>query len=172
MSSEGLQTVERIAQYRIDEDFPPKTISFCAADSPTELPALIHPSNAHFVLFLAIDGREIDSETIYSVSEKLLDQGMVYTCVWGPDCESVHDSIDQPKFRRQPECTDGNVVITTWHAEEPISEAVWFFLNCAWPASDYEQTCCDWVAAVIGNPVWEADVRAALLAEKEESEST
>jgi hypothetical protein len=106
--------VERIAQYQIDEDFPSKTISFCAADFLTELPALIHPSNAHFVLFLAIDGREVDTEIIYSVSEKLLNQGMVYACVWGPDCESVHDSIDQPRFRRKPEQTDSNVIITTW----------------------------------------------------------
>ena len=67
--------MERIAQYRLDDDFPSKTISFCAADSLTELPALIHPSKAHFVLFLAIDGREVDTETIYSASEKLLDQG-------------------------------------------------------------------------------------------------
>lgn len=164
--------MERIAQYRLDEDFPSKTISFCAADSLTELPALIHPSNTHFVLFLAIDGRKVDADTIYSVSEKLLDQGMVYTCVWGPDCEGVHDSIDQPIFRRQPGKTDGSVVITTWHAEDPISEAVWFFLNCAWPADDYVHTCSDWVAVVIGNPAWEAEVRAKLLAEKEESESS
>jgi hypothetical protein len=172
MKFQGAPTVERIAQYQLDEDFPSKIISFCAADSLTELPALIHPSNAHFVLFLAIDGREVETETIYSVSEKLLDRGMVYACVWGPDCESVHDSIDQPRFRRQPGETDGSVVITTWHAEDPISEAVWFFLNCAWPADDYVHTCSDWIAAVIGNPAWEAEVRAKLLAEKEESEST
>ena len=163
--------MERIAQYRPDEDFPSKTISFCAADSLTELPTLIHPSNAHFVLFLPIDGREVDAETIYSVSEKLLDQGMVYACVWGPDCESVHDSIDQPIFQRQPGKSGGSVVITTWHAKDPLSEAVWFFLNCAWPAEDYVHTCSDWVAAVIGNPAWEAEIRAKLLEEKEESES-
>jgi hypothetical protein len=163
--------MERIAQYRLDEDFPSKTISFCAANSLTELPALIHPTNAHFVLLLVIDGSKVDTETIYAVSEKLLDQGMVYACVWGPDCESVHDSIDRPIFRRQPEGTDGNVIMTTWHAEDPIREAVWFFLNCAWPADNYVDTCSDWVAAVIGNPAWEAEVRAKLLAEKEESGS-
>jgi hypothetical protein len=75
--------VEKIAQYRLDEDFPSKTISLCASDSLTELPALIHPSNAHFVLFLAIDGSKFDIETIYSVSEKLLDQGMVYDACGG-----------------------------------------------------------------------------------------
>jgi hypothetical protein len=164
--------VERIAQYQIDEDFPSKTISLCACDSLTELPARIRPLNAHFVLFLAVNGREVDTETIYSVSQKLLDKGMVYACVWGPDCESVHDSIDQTRFRRKPEETDSNVIVTTWHAEESIGEAVCFFLNCAWPADDYVHTCSDWIAAVIGNPAWEAEVRAKLLAEKEESEST
>ena len=163
--------MERISHYQLDEDFPSKTISFCAADSLTELPALIHPSDAHFVLFLAIDGRHVDTEIIYSVSEKLLDQGMVYACVWGPDCEKIHDAIDRVIIQRNLDETDKNVVITTWHAEDPISEAVWFFLNCAWPADDYVNTCADWVAAVIGNPTWEAEVRAKLLAEKEESES-
>jgi hypothetical protein len=163
--------VEKIAQYQLDEDFPPNTISFCATDSLINLPALIQPSNAHFVLFLAIDGTKVNTEVIFSVAEKLLDQGMVYACVWGPDCERVHDRIDQPRFWRKPDETDSNVVITTWHAEDPLAEAVWFFLNCTWPAQDYVHTCSDWIAAVIGNPAWEAEVRAKLLAEKEESGS-
>ena len=163
--------MERIAQYQLDEDFPSKTIFFCPADSLTELPALIHPSNAHFVLFLAIDGREVDTETIYSVSEKLLDKGMVYACVWGPDCERVHDAIDQAIIQRNPNETNGNVVMTTWHDKDPINEAVWFFLNCALPADDYMHGCSDWIAAPIGNPTWEAELRAKLMAEKEENES-
>jgi hypothetical protein len=96
---------------------------------------------------------------------------MVYVCAWGPDCEKVHDAIDRVIIQRNPDETAKNVVITTWHGKDPISEAVWFFLNCAWPADDYADTCSDWIAAVIGNHAWETEVRAKLLAEKEESES-
>lgn len=170
-SFRGATIVERIAQYRLDEDFPSKTISFCAANSLTELPPLIHPSNDHFVLFLAIDGREVYTETICSVSEKLLDQGMVYACVWGPDCERIHDTIDEVRIQQNPNETNKNVAITTWHDEDSLSDAVWFFLNCAWPAEDYVHSCSDWVAAVIENPAWEAEVRETLLTGKEESKS-
>lgn len=162
--------VEKIAQYRLDE-FPPKIVSISIADSLTDLPSLIQLENTNFVLLLAVDGTKVDCSLVYSVAEKLLDQGMVYACVWGPDCEKVHDSIDQARFQRNSDETDGNVVITTWHDKVPISEAVWYFLYCAWPADDYVHTCSDWVAAVIGNPAWEAEVRAKVLAEKEESES-
>jgi hypothetical protein len=163
--------VERIAQYRL-EDFPPKIVSLSTADSLTDLPALIKPSGAHFVLLLALDATKLEADLIHTVAEALLNKGMVYACVWRPDCERVHDTIDQAIIQRNPDETNGNVVMTTWHDKDPISEAVWFFLNCAWPADDYVHTCSDWIAAVIGNPAWEAEVRAKLLAEKEESEST
>lgn len=171
MKFQGVPHVERIAQYQLDEDFPPKIVSLSIADSLTDLPALIQPENTNFVLLLAVDGTKVDSALVYSAVKKLLDKGMVYVCVWGPDCERVHDTIDQAIIQQNPDETDTNVVITTWHDKDPISEAVWFFLNCAWPADDYVHTCSDWVAAVIGNPAWEAEVRAKLLAEKEESET-
>src|SRR5215510_49646 len=103
MSWQKISTVERIARYRLDEDYPPKTVSLCVVDSLADIPALIQTSNAHFVLFLALDGSGVETESIYSTAELLLDRGMVYVCVWGPDCERVHDAIDQPRFRRIPE---------------------------------------------------------------------
>jgi hypothetical protein len=84
----------------------------------------------------------------------------------------VEDIFDKAIIERHPNETGKSVVITTCHNKEPLSEAVWFFLNCAWPADDYVDTCSDWIAAVIGNPAWEAEVRAKPLAEKEENEST
>lgn len=164
--------MERIAQYQFDDDFPAKTVSLCAAGSLTHLSSLIQPSDRHFVLFLALDAGKLRTDLVNSAAKMLLDKGMVYVCVWGPDCEKVEDIFDEEIIQRNPDETDGNVVITTCHKEEALSEAVWFFLNCAWPAADYQHSCSDWVAAVIGNPTWEVEVRAKLLAEKEESEGS
>jgi hypothetical protein len=71
--------------------------------------------------------------------------------VWGPDCETVHDLVDAAIVQMNPLESSATVVMTTWHAKETIEKAVWFFLNCAWPAAAYEQACESWVAAVIGN---------------------
>lgn len=162
--------MERIAQYQLDEDFPPKIISLSTADSLTDLPTLIQPSSAHYVLLLALDATKLNTGLIRAAAETLLKQGMVYVCVWRPDGERVEDIFDTAIIERNPNETHKNVVITTSQNKESLGEAVWFFLNCAWPADDYVHTCSDWVAAVIGNPAWEVEVRAKLLAEKEESE--
>ncbi len=162
--------MEKIAYYQLDDEFPAKTVSLCSTDSLTNLSSLIQPSDKYFVLFIALDARGIDDQIIYSAAKELLDRGMVYACVWGPDCERVHDVIDLAIVQRNPDETDGNVVITTWHAKDLLYEAVWFFLNCAWPAEDYVHACADWIAVAIGNLAWGAEVRATLLDEKEESE--
>jgi hypothetical protein len=169
--SKGPPGMERIAQYLIDGDFPPKIVSLCTGDSLTDIPTLIQPANTNFVLLLIMNGTQFDSPLIYSAAEKLLDNGMIYACVWGSECERVHDIIDQARFKRHPEETNNNVIITTWHAQESIEEAVWFFLNCAWPATAYQNTCSDWVAAVIGNPEWESRVRDEILHRDDESET-
>ena len=52
------------------------------------------------------------------------------------------------------------VVLTTWHKDETLKEALWFFVNSAFPAEEYEPNCNDWIVALIGDPQWERIVRA------------
>lgn len=164
--------MERIARYKFDDDFPEKTVSLCMAETLEELPTLITPSGPHFVLFIAMDATDMRNDSIYAVAERLLDRWAIYVCAWGPECKRVEDVFDEAIVQHNPDEKDRNVVITTAHSQESIEEAVWFFLNCAWPAEDYMHTCSDWVATVIKNPAWEAEVRKKLLAEKEESETS
>lgn len=73
----------------------------------------------------------------------LVENGCRYAITWGLDCEAWHDSIDWANlqaldFRDIP---DQNLVMTTWHANEPLSEAFWFAGNCAThPAVDLRET--------------------------------
>ena len=60
----------------------------------------------------------------------MLEQGIAYLCVWGTDCERVHDLFD---LERMPDEPKGRVVMTTWHSKESLSEALWFFANCVEP---------------------------------------
>jgi hypothetical protein len=155
--------VDRIAEYVFDDEFPAKEVLFCAVPSLDELPSALDSLSSHFVLFIAADATSIAEQTILDAGEKLLSAGMVYACVWGPDCERVHDLLDAAILKNNPSESDADVVITTWHSKDTIKEAVWFFMNCAWPAPAYEQACSSWVAAVIGSPEWEQLVREAIL---------
>ncbi len=59
---------------------------------------------------------------ISRVAEVLLGSGGVYFCTWGNGCERVHDIIEV-----DPDPADDSVVMTTWHDDETLDEALWFF---------------------------------------------
>jgi len=92
-----------------------------------------------------MDARSIDSGQIGELAEKMADKGLAYLCVWGPDCERVHDIFDEIEVQRDLEPTDDNVIMTTWHSAESLEESLWFFVNCAFPAEAYEQSCKEWI---------------------------
>ena len=92
-------------------------------------------------------------------------QAIRYTLKFRKLYSDSGEVIDGVIIKRNPDETDADVVITACPSGESLEEAGWFFLNCAWPASAYEKTCEDWIAAVIANPEWSERVRAALTSE-------
>lgn len=52
--------------------------------------------------------------------------------------------------------------MTTWHDNEPLSEALWFFANAAFPDERFAPDCTDWVAVAVGNESWEREFREQL----------
>lgn len=67
------------------------------------------------------------------VSEWLVRSGCLYMMAWGHDCSSWDDSVDYANitafdFGIIP---DDASVMTTWHAHEPVKEALWFAANWA-----------------------------------------
>ena len=57
---------------------------------------------------------------------------------WGPDCERVHDIIDEEDIGPNPPPTMDRVVMTTWHDDKSLAEAIWFVLHNSWPDESYE----------------------------------
>ena len=53
--------------------------------------------------------------------------------------------------------------MTTWHNDETLQEALYFFLNETWPDEYYEGTTLSSLAIVIGNQEWSEIVKQALL---------
>lgn len=67
------------------------------------------------------------------VSEWLVRGGCLYMSAWGHDCESWHDRVDRANLSAFDfgEIPDDAFVMTTWHADEPLTEALWFAAHVA-----------------------------------------
>ena len=116
----------------------------------------------HFVCFLACDPTGVPDEVIANAARHLLSAGCVYFCTWGPDCERVHDLVDDAIRERIPDETQDTVILTTWHARETLDEALWFSVFTACPADAYANACGAVVAIVVGNDAWSSAVMSRL----------
>lgn len=77
--------------------------------------------------------RAVNQAWRIQVAEWLVECGCLYVVAWGTDCESWHDSVDWAILEvfDYGEIPDERFVMTTWHEEEPLSEAFWFAGHCA-----------------------------------------
>ena len=100
-----------------------------------------------FGLLLVCDARSRSVEDISALSRASLFAGMHWFSSWGPACERVHDIVDEVIVDLAIEGEDRaaalgqpaparDLVTTTWHDDEPLSEAVEFFWTCAVPAGE------------------------------------
>jgi len=141
---------------------PAKELYLCPADTITELPGKIKTASQNFGLFLALNAKNLRSEEIGQAAKKLVEGGLAYFCAWGPDCERVHDIFDQSSEKRNSELTGDDVIMTTWHSDETLIEALWFFIHSAFPTQCFVTSCTDWVIAPIGNHDWELEIRSKI----------
>ena len=63
-------------------------------ETPESFPDAFTLCSPRFVCLLAWDSWDIDVQRIADFAAKLFDAGAVYVCVWGSDCEGVHDVVD------------------------------------------------------------------------------
>ena len=129
--------------------------------------ALIVPSK-RFRLFVAADVRSIDARTLADFGEMALKKGMVYFCAWGPDCERFHDILDKvivaddlgEHLFAGPSPHD--TIMTTWHDDETLEDAVEFFTAAACPTHGFIPDSEYWIAIFLKNHEWEATIREQL----------
>jgi hypothetical protein len=130
-------------------------------ETPANFPDLLTLSSQRFVCLLAWDSREVDENRIAEFAAKLLEAGAVYVCVWGPNCERVHDTIDKVHVGPNPSPTLDRVVMTTWHSREPLAEAIWFTLRSTNPDEGYAEGCDSTLGITIGNLGWHEEICSA-----------
>jgi hypothetical protein len=75
----------------------------------------------------------IDNAWQSMVSEWLVRGGCLYMMAWGRDCSSWDDSVDLANLAAFDfgEIPDDDFVMTTWHDDEPLREAMWFAAHTA-----------------------------------------
>lgn len=67
------------------------------------------------------------------IAEWLLKSGCLYVVAWGIECEDWHDTVDWTNLEEFDfgDIPDDKFVMTTWHTNDPLSEAMWFAGQCA-----------------------------------------
>ena len=113
----------------------------------------------HFACFIAWDAQSATDEVVAAFVARLLDAGASYISAWGPCCERVHDIADRLRPTQEP--TD-SVVMTTWHDDESLEDALWFFVFNTFPDDAFVRTTRSGLGVSVGNSEWAAAIRNAL----------
>ena len=82
---------------------------------------------APFACLLYSDQENVSDDEMVLIANWLVLSGCRYALCAGFKCERWHDTIDTADIIRDP--TIQNLVMTTWHKNEPIEEVVWSWLN-------------------------------------------
>ena len=144
---------------------------FFVVESPIlNWPTTLQIPSRRFRLFVAADTTDITTEVISAFVHAALKSGMVYFCGWGPDCERFHDIVDEVVVeddlgeRQFAGANSGDTIMTTWHENDTLEEAVEFFFNFAFPTDGFEAGSDYWLAFCINNPEWAASIRRKISA--------
>ena len=146
------------------DDVTERALFSLSVSSADLIPAEFELGSRHFACFLAWDARECSVELVSAVAAGLLRAGASYFVCWGPDCERVHDIIDEVSSNPLGVfgIPDEACIMTTWHDSEPFDEALWFFLTTAWPDEHYFDSTRAAVAISVGSPEWALAISSAL----------
>ena len=116
------------------------------------------PINA---LFIATE-RMPEADDVSALADHVISRGVFYVSCWGEGCEFVHDLFDEEDLRLHPpvEGQKYAVVMTTWHDDESLAEALEFFWIAACP-DDGKEWGPNYLALSVGSDALHASLRAA-----------
>ena len=106
-------------------------------EKPSELVPPLNLGSERFVCLLAWDAVNVDANEIGAFIGALLDHGAVYFCCWGQGCERTHDIVDEVVQLKGIEKGTDSVIMTTWHDDEELSDALEISLLSAEPDDEW-----------------------------------
>lgn len=148
-------------EYDLKDSYGRKIYSL-HAPSAAELPEFSLPSR-YFACFIAGDVQGVSDEDLSRLSSLLLDKGAAYFSVWGGDCYRLHNIIDETIIQRGgQEGMETYQIMTSWHQDESLSEALSFIFNSAEPDVIYIHECKATLVLTIGKEDYDRQVRELL----------
>lgn len=138
-------------------------LQILSIDSIEELPNSLTRKSKYFTLLLAWNAPENAQNDLAELLAPIVRSGLAYFCAWGERCEQVHDAIDDSFIEHELE--DGEAypfLMTTWHQEESLEEAFWFFRMVAVPTENFVLANLERFAVAVGNPQWAHEMTANL----------
>jgi hypothetical protein len=153
-----------VVRYRLMEA---KDFSIIELDE-LKWPTALNLPTKRFRLFVAADVTELKAYALADFASAALRSGMVYFCSWGRDCERFHDIVDEviandcTGERRFTGPTPKDTVMTTWHDNETLEEALDFFNMLALPTEGLMPNSRYRVAVCVGNPAWAVKAKQSL----------
>jgi len=131
-------------------------------ERPSDLVPSLKLGSKRFVCLLAWDAENVETDEIAAFVGTLLDQGAVYFCCWGQGCERTHDIVDEVVQLKEIEKGTDSVIMTTWHDNEELTDALEFSLLSAEPDDDFSAGCNAVLAISIGSINWAAQTELYL----------
>jgi hypothetical protein len=144
-----------------DDSFP--QIEILSIETIEQLFESIRPRNDLFTLLLAWDAPVVDHAQLEDWMRPVVEHGLAYFCAWGAQCEAVHDAVDRCDIAMlNGDIREDNIIMTTWHHDESLEEALQFFANCADLTGIRGTSIFDRFAVSVGNPKWAEEMRGLL----------
>lgn len=143
-----------------DDEMSGKRLYALHLDTLDQWPATLDGIAPPFGLLVACDATSVPTSVISTFAEMALTSGAVYLVAWGPDCERVHDIFDETHVLMKVEQPNLPRVMTTWHADESLDEALWYFVDLAQPLEP--DTARDWLAVSVERSDWSDQIRHRL----------
>ncbi len=109
----------------------------------------------YFILFIACDFSKYSIDELSDFAEKMLDSGVACVCTFGTDCGKMHDIFDDIiVYREVIEKKEFPHILTTWHENDTLDEALWFGLFSAFVDDDYIKECKSTLIVAVEDEEW------------------
>jgi hypothetical protein len=139
-----------------------REMRFLELESLDDWPDAMDLDPPHFVLLLACDAARVKDPRLRDVARRAVEQGMVYLCAWGPECDRVETIFDEAGTDTVGGGDPEGTILTESDGEEPLGEVVRNAVRLVAPATDYEESCATTLVVTVGNESWAEEVRALL----------
>lgn len=100
-------------------------IDYLRLKSGDPMPKRVFPQR-HKTLLIIEDA--VDREWQHALSSWIAMSGCLYFLAWGEGCSSWDDSVDIALLEIYDfgDIPEDNLIMTTWHDDEPLEEVFWF----------------------------------------------